>query len=66
MEMERKGLSKITRKEYIIYQWEEVTSMGDEERFFIKLGERTPDEAAEATDNWDILQSVKNETEIEE
>jgi hypothetical protein len=58
-----KQLSDITQKEWIMYQWLETTRMGEEERRFIQGQERTPDEAMEAAEEWDFLESVKEEPE---
>ena len=58
-----KSLSEITRKEWIIWQWFDVGEMGMQERNFIRGLERSPDEALEAAEEWDFLQSVKEEDE---
>ena len=50
---ERKKITEITRAEWIAFQWVEDSQMGDEERTFIATGRRTPDEAAQARDDWD-------------
>jgi len=51
--MEKK-LSDITREEWIALNWMEVeASMGDPERIFMAMGKRTPDEAAQAAEDWD-------------
>ena len=50
---ERKKITEITRSEWIAFQWAEDSQMGDEERTFIPTGRRTPDEAAQARDDWD-------------
>ncbi len=60
-----KGLSEITRKEWILYQWLENTTFGDEERHFIPIGSRTPDEAMQAAEEWDFMESVRNDEEGE-
>ena len=49
----RKKLFEITRAEWIGLQWAEATEMGDEERTFVSVGDRTPDEAAQAAEDWD-------------
>ena len=59
-----KALSEITRREWILYEWLEVGNLG-EERGFIMGSERTPDEALEAANEWDFLQSVKDGSEEE-
>jgi hypothetical protein len=57
-----KNLSNITRKEWILYQWVETTEFGHD-RSFIAAGHNTPKEAADASEEWDLLQSVKDEPE---
>ena len=59
--MEKK-LSEITRKEWIVYQWLEVDNFGSD-RTFIKGQNRTPDEALQAAEEWEFLQSILNEEE---
>ena len=49
----RKKLHEITRVEWIGLQWAEATEMGDEDRTFVSVGDRTPDEAAQAAEDWD-------------
>lgn len=49
----RKKLFEIIRAEWIGLQWTEVTAMGDEDRIFVAVGDRTPDEAAQAAEDWD-------------
>lgn len=51
--MEKK-LSEITRKEWIAFQWQETTTMEDEERTFLRGHGRTPDEARQAAEDWDL------------
>ena len=60
-----KILSEITRKEWIVLDWCETTSMGDEDRKFVADAKRTPDEAMEAAEQWDFLKSVEEEIEEE-
>jgi hypothetical protein len=49
-----KALSKITRSEWIAFQWIEAPrAMGDEDRTFIADGKRTPAEASQAAEEWD-------------
>jgi hypothetical protein len=57
--MEPKKLSEITRKEWIMFAWLEACEFG-EERSFIRGNERTPEEALQAAEEWDFLQSVKD------
>lgn len=61
-----KILSEITRKEWIIWQWLETTTMDDKDRHFIAVAKRTPDEAMEAAEEWDFLKSIEEEKELEE
>jgi hypothetical protein len=51
-----KSLSEITRKEWIQYQWNDVTQMGDAERFMLRGFKRTPEEAFEAMNQWDCIE----------
>ena len=51
--MEKK-LSEITRNEWIRYQWFDSTQQGDEERMFTKGLLRSPDEAYQAMETWDV------------
>jgi hypothetical protein len=52
--MEKK-LDEITRKEWVAYRWVEAPqSMGDEDRIFITQGRRTPDEAYQALEEWEV------------
>ena len=55
MEQIEKRLEDITRQEWIAFRWVEAPqSYGDEERMFISQGRRTPDEAMDAMENWDM------------
>lgn len=56
---ERKKLSEITREEWIALQWLEASQMGDEDRMFIVIGRRTPDEAAQAMSEWDTTEEAR-------
>lgn len=53
--MEKK-LSEITRAKWIAYRWTEIPPvMGDDsERVFMSNGKRTPDEAYQAMEEWDV------------
>lgn len=53
MEETRKKLSEITRVEWIGIRWLEIEQFGEEERTFLHNGFRTPDEAAQAREDWD-------------
>ena len=56
MEQIEKLLSEITRKEWIQYQWIDVTQMGDAGRFMLRGFKRTPEEAFEAMNQWDCVE----------
>lgn len=57
-----KVLSQITRSEWIAFQWIEAPrSMGDEDRTFIADGKRTPTEAAQAAEEWDMTAEERAE-----
>lgn len=60
-----KELSKITREEWIKYQWTDSTQAGDQERMFIQGYQRTPDEAFEAMMQWDGVQEGLGQPEKE-
>ena len=49
---EDKKLSDITRAEWICSHWMECTP-GDDDRIFKRSYNRTPEEAAQAADDWD-------------
>jgi len=50
-----KRLSEITRAEWIAFRWVEAPqAMEDEDRIFVTDGKRTPDEAAQAAEDWDM------------
>ena len=57
----RKKLSEITRQEWIACQWYDVTEMGDDERIMQWTFKRTPDEAAQAMDEWDPTEEELHE-----
>lgn len=66
--MEKK-LSEIIRTEWIKYQWTDVTQMGDNERIMLQGFLRTPDEAFQAMEEWDVTaedRGVEDEPEPEE
>jgi hypothetical protein len=48
-----KALSQITREEWIGIRWIETDEMGQDDRMFVPNGFRTPDEAAQAREEWD-------------
>jgi hypothetical protein len=59
--MEKK-LSEITRSEWIAFRWVEAQqAMGEEERIFMSDGKRTPDEAAQAAESWDMTAEEREE-----
>ncbi len=49
-----KPLSEITRTEWIKYQWNDVTQMGDPERMMQQGFLRTPDESYQAMEEWEV------------
>jgi len=64
--MEPKRIEDITRKEWIQYRWQELPStFGDPNRIFIPAGRRTPDEALQAMESWDMT-AEERDCEIEE
>jgi len=67
--MERTPLSEITRKDWIAFQWVDVTEMGDQDRMMAKGYRRTPDEALQAMEEWDATAeergTIKEVTEEE-
>lgn len=61
----RKILSEITRNEWIVIRWVEISEMGGcEEREFVAAGMRTPDEAAAARDDWDSTAEERASIEV--
>lgn len=59
--MEKK-LSDISRSEWIAFRWVEAAqAMGDEERTFTSDGKRTPTEAAQAAEEWDMTAEERAE-----
>ena len=64
-----KPLSQLTRTEWIKYQWVDVTQMGDSERIMLQGFLRTPDEAYQALEEWEVTaedRGVEPEPEIED
>lgn len=61
-----KRLSEITRSEWIAFDWLETAAGNDEERTFIRNFRRTPNEAAQARDDWDSTAEERNEAVEEE
>lgn len=60
MEQIEKKLSEITRKEWIAWQWQEVsTSFGDEGRVFARGDKKAPDEARQAMEDWDSTEEER-------
>ena len=62
----RKKLSEITRPEWIAIRWIEDSQMGDEERTFADDGKRTPDEAAQAKNDYDFTYHERFEVYLAE
>ena len=62
-----KALSSISRQEWIAFRWIEIPPvMGDDdERSFRSDGKRTPDEALQAMEEWDVT-AEEREFEPEE
>jgi hypothetical protein len=60
-----KELSKITREEWIKYQWFDATQMGDTERMMGRAFLRTPDESYQAMMEWDETAEERMEPEDE-
>jgi len=61
--MEKK-LSEITRSEWISFRWAEIPpTMGDDsdDRVFQADGKRTPDEARQAMEDWDMTAEERGE-----
>ena len=61
--MEKK-LSEINRAEWIAFRWIETEpTFGDDEddRVFMDQGKRTPDEAAQAAEDWDSTALERNQ-----
>ena len=58
----QKELSQISRSEWIAFQWIEAPrAMGDEDRTFMTDGKRTPTEAAQAAEEWDMTAEERAE-----
>ena len=60
-----KALKDITRTEWIKYQWTDVTQMGDTERMMMQGFLRTPDEAYQALEEWEVIAEDRGVEEIE-
>jgi hypothetical protein len=56
----RKALHEITREEWIGIRWIETNEFGEDERTFVASGLRTPDEAREAMEDWDVTQTERH------
>ena len=63
--MEKK-LSEFTLKDWVVYRWDEAGGMGDEDRVFLRGQKRTPGEAMNAAQEWEVLEAIKNEQEPED
>ncbi len=57
----KRALSSITREEWIIHRWIEVTVISDQERQFIDGWMRTPDEAYQAMIEWDAIDELRTQ-----
>jgi len=60
-----KPLSEITRKDWIAYQWVEVSMEFGNERYFMQGHNRTPDEALRAMEEWDVTAEERGVEEAE-
>ena len=52
-----KELSQITRKEWVAYRWIEIPPTmddSDDDRVFRSAGRRSPDEAYQALEEWEV------------
>ncbi len=59
-----KRLSEITSAVWIAFRWVEAPqAMEDEDRIFITDGKRTPDEAAQAAEDWDMTAEERESVE---
>jgi hypothetical protein len=60
--MIEKRLEDITREQWIAYRWLEIPpTMGDDgERVFRTDGRRTPDEAYQALEEWEVTAEARN------
>ena len=67
MEQLEKKIEDITRKEWIAFRWAEIPpTMGDDdERMFRTVGHRTPDEALQAMEEWDVTADERDMPEPE-
>jgi len=54
MEKIIKPITEITRDEWILYQWQDITTYSDSVRMLLRGHFRTPDEGAKAAGDWDI------------
>ena len=56
-----KNLTEISRDEWIAFRWVEIPpSMGDDdERMFRPAGRRTPDEALQAMEEWEVTAEAR-------
>lgn len=61
----QKNLSEITRTEWVAYRWTELCYQNDE-RTFLQDGKRTPDEAAQAMEDWDSTAEERGKIENQE
>ena len=66
MEQIEKKLEDITRAEWVKFRWVEIPqSYGDDERMFITQGLRTPDEAYQALEEWEMTADERGVSEPE-
>lgn len=60
-----KGISEITRKEWIAWRWVDVTEGGESDRMFMRQLRRTPDEAYQAMIEWDETEEARCDGDID-
>ena len=53
MERIEKNLSDITRTDWVAFHWAEREEFGQNDRVFMRVARRAPDEAAQAAEDWD-------------
>jgi hypothetical protein len=50
-------ITKMTREQWVRYQWHDITTVADAVRQLVRCHYRTPDEAYRAAEQWDYLAS---------
>lgn len=64
--MEIKKLSEITKKEWVRFNWIDLTEPGDSERMMGKMLQRTPEEAMAAMMQWEETEEYFSDDEKKE